>query len=228
MSDNSKRMKELNSKVSDSPMLVADAVDLLLGLRSTKFDESVDVCIRLGLDPTKSDQNLKANFSLPHGLGKKVKIAVFAVGDEAESATKAGADRVGYEDLAADMKKGELDYDVVIATQQSMPLVGKLGTTLGPKGLMPNLKLGTVTNNVAAAVEAAKAGQFTIKNDKAGQVHGSVGRSSFDKTVLVENITALVDEIRRIKPPTAKGIYLKAIALSLTMSPSLKVDVHKV
>ena len=224
----SKRMKELNGKVSDELMLVSDAVDLLLGLRSTKFDESVDICVRLGLDPTKSDQNVKANFSLPHGLGKKVKIAVFAVGDEAEAATKAGADRVGYEDLAEDMKKGELDYDVVIATQQSMPLVGKLGTTLGPKGLMPNLKLGTVTNNAAAAVKAAKAGQFTIKNDKAGQVHGSVGRSSFDKNVLVENITALVDEIRRIKPPTAKGIYLKAVALSLTMSPSLKLDVHKI
>ena len=224
----SKRMKELNGKVSDELMLVSDAVDLLLGLRSTKFDESVDICVRLGLDPTKSDQNVKANFSLPHGLGKKVKIAVFAVGDEAEAATKAGADRVGYEDLAEDMKKGELDYDVVIATQQSMPLVGKLGTTLGPKGLMPNLKLGTVTNNAAAAVKAAKAGQFTIKNDKSGQVHGSVGRSSFDKKVLVENITALVDEIRRIKPPTAKGIYLKAVALSLTMSPSLKLDVHKI
>lgn len=224
----SKRMKELNGKVSEEPMLVSDAVDLLLGLRSTKFDESVDICFRLGLDPTKSDQNVKANFSLPHGLGKKVKIAVFAVGDEAEAAVKAGADRVGYEDLAEDMKKGELDYDVVIATQQSMPIVGKLGTTLGPKGLMPNLKLGTVTTNAAAAVKAAKAGQFTIKNDKAGQVHGSVGRSSFDKNVLVENITALVDEIRRIKPPTAKGIYLKAIALSLTMSPSLKVDVHKI
>ena len=224
----SKRMKELNGKVSDELMLVSDAVDLLLGLRSTKFDESVDICVRLGIDPTKSDQNVKANFSLPHGLGKKVKIAVFAVGDEAEAATKAGADRVGYEDLAEDMKKGELDYDVVIATQQSMPLVGKLGTTLGPKGLMPNLKLGTVTNNAAAAVKAAKAGQFTIKNDKSGQVHGSVGRSSFDKKVLVENITALVDEIRRIKPPTAKGIYLKAVALSLTMSPSLKLDVHKI
>jgi large subunit ribosomal protein L1 len=227
MSD-SKRMKELNSKVSDELMLVSDAVDLLLGLRSTKFDESVDICIRLGLDSTKSNQNIKANYSLPHGLGKKVKIAVFAVGDEAEAAVKAGADRVGYEDLAEDMKKGELDYNVVIATQQSMPLVGKLGTTLGPKGLMPNLKLGTVTTNVAAAVEAAKAGQFTIKNDKSGQVHGSVGRSSFDKNVLVENIKALVDEIRRIKPPTSKGIYLKTVALSLTMSPSLKLDVHKI
>lgn len=223
-----KRMKELNGKVSEEPMLLADAVDLLLGLRSTKFDESVDICVRLGIDPTKSDQNLKAKFSLPHGLGKKVKVAVFAVGDEAEAATKAGADKVGYEDLAEDMKKGDLDYDVVIATQQSMPLVGKLGTTLGPKGLMPNLKLGTVTNNAASAVEAAKAGQFTIKNDKSGQVHGSVGRASFDKEVIIENITALVDEIRRIKPPTAKGIYLKTVTLSLTMSPSLKLDVHKI
>lgn len=165
---------------------------------------------------------------MPHGLGKSVKVAVFAVGDAASAAEKAGADRVGFEDLADDMKKGDLDYDVVIATQESMALVGRLGQVLGPKGLMPNLKLGTVTPNPAEAVKLAKAGQFKVKNDKSGLVHGSVGRASFADESLVENIRVLTQEVKRLKPTVAKGIYLKAITLSLTMSPSVRVDVSKV
>ena len=223
----SKKFAELKSQATDVHMSLEDAIEKLQTWKRGTFDESVDVCFSLGIDPKKSDQNLKASFPLPHGLGKSVKVAVFAVGDAATAATKAGADRVGFEDLAEDMKKGDLDYDVVIATQESMPVVGRLGQVLGPKGLMPNLKLGTVTTNPAEAVKMAKAGQFKIKNDKCGLVHGSVGRASFSVAALVENIRALTQEVKRLKPAASKGIYLKGIALSLTMSPAVRVDVSK-
>lgn len=223
----SKRFKQLQEQATDSILSLEEAVKLVKSYATAKFDESVDICYSLGIDPKKSDQNLKASCSLPHGLGKTVKVAVFAVGDAATAAEKAGADRVGFEDLADDMKKGELDYDVVIATQESMAVVGRLGQVLGPKGLMPNLKLGTVTPNPAEAVKLAKAGQFKIKNDKSGLVHGSVGKASFAEESLIENIRVLTQEVKRLKPTVAKGIYLKAITLSLTMSPSVRVDVAK-
>jgi len=224
----SKKFEQLKTKVTEDLLPLSDAIELLQSLKRDSFDESVDICFSLGLDPKKSDQNIKASCPLPNGLGRPVKVAVFAIGDAATAATKAGADRVGFEDLADDMKKGELDYDVVIATQESMPLVGRLGQILGPKGLMPNLKLGTVTTNAAEAVKMAKAGQFKIKNDKTGLVHGSIGRASFKAEDLAENATVLIQEVRRLKPAVAKGIYLKAIWLSLTMSPSVRVDVAKV
>ena len=224
----SKRFAQLKEKATDNILSLEEAVALVKSYATAKFDESVDICYSLGIDPKKSDQNIKAACPLPHGLGKSVKVAVFAVGDAASAAEKAGADRVGFEDLADDMKKGDLDYDVVIATQESMALVGRLGQVLGPKGLMPNLKLGTVTPNPAEAVKLAKAGQFKVKNDKSGLVHGSVGRASFADESLVENIRVLTQEIKRLKPTVAKGVYLKAITLSLTMSPSVRVDVSKV
>jgi large subunit ribosomal protein L1 len=224
----SKRFAQLKEKATDNILSLEEAVALVKSYATAKFDESVDICYSLGIDPKKSDQNIKAACPLPHGLGKSVKVAVFAVGDAASAAEKAGADRVGFEDLADDMKKGDLDYDVVIATQESMALVGRLGQVLGPKGLMPNLKLGTVTPNPAEAVKLAKAGQFKVKNDKSGLVHGSVGRASFADESLVENIRVLTQEVKRLKPTVAKGIYLKAITLSLTMSPSVRVDVSKV
>lgn len=223
----SKRFKKLQEQATDSILSLEEAVKIVKSYATAKFDESVDICYSLGIDPKKSDQNIKASCSLPHGLGKTVKVAVFAVGDDATAAEKAGADRVGFEDLADDMKKGELDYDVVIATQESMAVVGRLGQVLGPKGLMPNLKLGTVTSNPAEAVKLAKAGQFKIKNDKSGLVHGSVGKASFAEESLIENIKVLTQEVKRLKPTVAKGIYLKAITLSLTMSPSVRVDVAK-
>ena len=224
----SKRFEKLKQQATEDMLPLAEAVEKVKSFATTKFDESFDICFKLGLDPKKSDQNIKSSFPLPHGLGKTVKVAVFAVGDAAVAASKAGADRVGFEDLAADMKKGELDYDVVIATQESMPIVGRLGQILGPKGLMPNLKLGTVTTNPAEAVKLAKAGQFKIKNDKTGLVHGSVGKASFAKENLVENIEVLTQEVRRLKPTVAKGVYLKGITLSLTMSPAVRVDVTKI
>lgn len=223
----SKRFKQLQEQATDSILPLEEAVKLVKSYATAKFDESVDICYSLGIDSKKSDQNLKASCPLPHGLGKTVKVAVFAVGDAASAAEKAGADRVGFEDLADDMKKGELDYDVVIATQDSMAVVGRLGQILGPKGLMPNLKLGTVTTNPAEAVKLAKAGQFKIKNDKSGLVHGSVGKASFTEESLVENISVLTQEVKRLKPTVAKGIYLRTITLSLTMSPSVRVDVAK-
>lgn len=224
----SKRYSALASQTTEEILPLADAVRLVKGFASAKFDESFDVCYILGIDPKKSDQNIKASCQLPHGLGKSVRVAVFAVGDAATAAEKAGADRVGFEDLADDMKKGNIDYDVVIASQESMPLVGKLGQILGPKGLMPNLKLGTVTTNPAEAVKLAKAGQFKVKNDKTGLVHGSVGKASFSEAHIEENIKALTQEIRRLKPAASKGIYLKALWLSLSMSPGIRVDVSKV
>ena len=224
----SKRFAQLKEKATESILPLEEAVNLVKSYATAKFDESVDICYSLGIDPKKSDQNIKASCPLPHGLGKTVRVAVFAVGDAAEAATKAGADRVGFEDLADDMKKGDLNYDVVIATQESMPTVGRLGQVLGPKGLMPNVKLGTVTPNPAEAVKLAKAGQFKVKNDKTGLVHGSVGKASFPVEKLVENIQVLTQEVKRLKPTVAKGVYLKAITLSLTMSPSVRVDVAKV
>lgn len=226
MANNCKRAAKF--ELVEEHLSLEEAVAVVQKYASVKFDESFDVCMKLGIDPKKSDQNLKAACLLPNGLGREVRVAVFAIGDAVSAAEKAGADRVGYEDLAEDMKKGELNYDVVIATQESMPLVGRLGQVLGPRGLMPNLKLGTVTTNVAEAVKLAKSGQFKIKNDKTGLVHGSVGKVSFKKEALVENIQALIQEVKRIKPVASKGVYLKSIWLSLTMSPAVKVDVSKI
>ena len=207
----SKKFEQLKTKVTEDLLPLSDAIELLQSLKRDSFDESVDICFSLGLDPKKSEQNIKASCPLPNGLGRPVKIAVFAIGDAAEAATKAGADRVGFEDLADDMKKGELDYDVVIATQESMPLVGRLGQILGPKGLMPNLKLGTVTTNPAEAVKLAKAGQFKIKNDKCGLVHGSIGRASFKTEDLTENATVLIQEVKRLKVYCIMKILIKKL-----------------
>ena len=231
MAHKSKRIIELEKKLSHcegSLLPLDEAVELMLTMGSAKFSESFDVVYSLGLNPKKSDENIKANIQLPHGLGKSIKVAVFAIGDQVVKAEKAGADRVGLDDLAADMKKGETDYDVVIATQETMPTVGKLGQILGPKGLMPNLKLGTVTSNVAEAVKLAKAGQFTAKNDKNGLVHGSIGKSNFSKEHIIENIRALTAELKRLKPSVSKGVYMKYLKISLTMSPSISVDVHSI
>lgn len=203
---------------------VDEALRLLKELSKVKFVESVDVAVNLGVDPRKSEQVVRGATVLPNGTGKKVRVAVFAQGANAEAAKSAGADIVGFEDLAERVKAGELNFDVAVATPDAMRLVGQLGQILGPRGLMPNPKVGTVTPDVATAVKNAKAGQVRYRADKAGIVHCSIGKVDFEIGALKENLSILLAELNRAKPSTAKGIYMKKITVSTTMGPGIPVD----
>jgi large subunit ribosomal protein L1 len=207
---------------------IEQALELLKKVSKVKFDETVDVAINLGIDTKKSDQTVRSAVVLPNGTGKTVRVAVFAQGKNAELALAAGADKVGMEDLAEDMKKGNMPYDVVIASPDTMRVVGQLGQVLGPRGLMPNPKVGTVTPDVAGAVKNAKAGQVRYRADKAGIVHSTIGKASFTVEALKQNLEALLTDVKRMKPTSAKGIYLKKISVSSTMGPGLVVDISSV
>lgn len=221
----SKRSRVIREKI-DSTKLYAinDAVALLKELSTVKFPETVDVAINLGIDPRKSDQAVRGATTLPHGTGKSVRVAVFTQGESAEAAKAAGADIVGMEDLAEQVKAGNLNFDVVIADPAAMRVVGQLGQILGPRGLMPNPKTGTVTPDVVTAVKNAKAGQVRFRADKNGIIHGGIGRVSFDASAIKENLEALIGDLKRAKPSTAKGVYLKKVTLSSTMGPGLSID----
>lgn len=220
-----KRMHMIASKVDRTKAYPIDeAVNLLTEIAKTKFVESIDVSINLGVDPRKSDQVVRGATTLPHGTGKTTRVAVFAQGAAAEAAKSAGADIVGLEDLAEQVKAGNLDFDVVIASPDTMRIVGQLGKILGPRGLMPNPKTGTVTPDVATAVKNAKSGQVQFRTDKAGIIHGSLGKVGFGSLQVKENLEALLSDLRRAKPASAKGIYLKKIMLSTTMGPGVLVD----
>ncbi|KFX67648.1 50S ribosomal protein L1 [Pseudomonas taeanensis MS-3] len=220
-----KRQKAIAEKVEAGKAYnFAEAAALLAELSVVKFSESVDVAVNLGVDPRKSDQVVRGATVLPNGSGKSVRVAVFTQGPAAEAALAAGADRVGMDDLAAEMKGGDLNYDVVIASPDAMRVVGQLGQILGPRGLMPNPKVGTVTPDVATAVKNAKAGQVRFRTDKNGIIHGSVGKVGFDADKLKQNVEALIADLKRLKPSTSKGIYVKRVTLSTTMGPGLIID----
>jgi large subunit ribosomal protein L1 len=205
----------------------AEAVSLVKSMASAKFDESVDVSIRLGVDPRKSDQMVRGTVALPAGTGKDIRVAVFATGDAADEARAAGADIVGADELAAEVEGGKMDFDLVIAAPDMMPVVGRLGRVLGPRGLMPNPKTGTVTPDVGKAVEEFKGGKVEYRTDRYGNVHVQVGRASFEPTALEENFRAVIDEIQRAKPASAKGRYIKKITVSSTMGPGVHVDTNR-
>jgi large subunit ribosomal protein L1 len=220
-----KKAKLIADKVqSGKAYSVEEAVALLSDLASSKFKESIDVAINLGVDPRKSDQNVRGATTLPHGTGKTVRVAVFAQGANADKAKEAGADVVGFDDLAASIKAGNIDFDVVIASPDAMRVVGQLGTILGPKGLMPNPKVGTVTPDVAGAVRNAKAGQVRYRTDKNGIIHGGIGRVGFNAESIKGNLEALLVDLKRAKPSTSKGVYVQKVVLSSTMGPGLLVD----
>lgn len=221
-----KRQKLFATKVQQGKIYsLTEALDLLKDCSNAKFKESVDVAVNLGVDAKKSDQNVRGSTVLPHGNGKSVKVAVFTQGAKAEEAKAAGADVVGMDDLAAAMKGGDLDYQVVIASPDAMRVVGQLGQVLGPRGLMPNPKTGTVTPDVATAVKNAKAGMAKFRTDKAGIVHCSVGSASFDKDKILDNLVAVVRDLRKAKPSSSKGVFIKKVTLSTTMGPGIRVDV---
>ncbi|CAA7618043.1 50S ribosomal subunit protein L1 [Magnetospirillum sp. LM-5] len=207
---------------------IEDAVKIIKGAAKAKFDETVEIALNLGVDPRHADQMVRGVIELPHGTGKTVRVAVFAKADKAEEARKAGADIVGAEDLAEQIQGGMMDFERCIATPDMMGVVGRLGKVLGPRNLMPNPKLGTVTPNVTEAIRAAKAGQVQFRVEKAGIVHAGVGKASFDETKLVANIKAFVDAINKAKPAGAKGTYLKKISLSSTMGPGVKLDIASI
>jgi large subunit ribosomal protein L1 len=221
----SKRIKAYREKVDPTKSYnIDDAVVLLNELSSVKFKESIDVSINLGVDPRKSDQVVRGATVLPNGTGKTVRVAVFAQGEKAEESTAAGADIVGMDDLAEQIKAGKLDFDVVVATPDSMRVVGQLGQILGPRGLMPNPRLGTVTADVAEAVRNAKAGQVRYRTDKNGIVHGGVGQVGFDAAAIKENLEALLTDLKKFKPASAKGVYVKKVTLSTTMGAGILID----
>ena len=221
----SKRQKAIREKVDAAKLYPADeAFALLNDLSSVKFKESIDVAVNLGVDPRKSDQVVRGSALLPAGSGKQVRVAVFTQGPNAEAAKEAGADIVGMDDLAEEVKKGNLDFDVVIASPDAMRVVGQLGQILGPRGLMPNPKVGTVTPDVATAVQNAKSGQARFRTDKSGIVHASIGKVGFESSALITNLEALVNELKKLKPASSKGVYLKKITVSSTMGPGLSVD----
>lgn len=221
----SKRAKIIAEKVELGKIYaIDDAIALLKDLPKAKFNESVDVSINLGVDSRKSDQVVRGSSVLPNGTGKDVRVAVFTQGDNVAKATEAGADIVGMEDLAESVKKGEMDFDVVIASPDAMRVVGQLGQILGPRGLMPNPKVGTVTADVATAVKNAKSGQVRFRTDKGGIIHCSIGKIDFDGAAIKENLTALIAELHKLKPSSAKGIYLKKISLSTTMGAGISVE----
>ncbi len=220
-----KRLQQATAKVDRAAFYELDAaLGLVKDTASAKFDESVDVAINLGVNARKSDQNVRGSTVLPRGTGKTVRVAVFAEGDDAEKATAAGADIVGLDDLAAAVQKGEINFDMCIATPATMRVVGRLGQILGPRGLMPNPKVGTVTADVATAVRNAKAGQVQFRIDKAGIIHCTIGKASFEADALKENLNALLGSLVKAKPSTAKGQYIRRVTLSTTMGPGVRVD----
>ena len=220
-----KRQQAVQSKVDRNKLYpLSEALALAKDLATAKFDESIDVALNLGVDARKSDQVVRGSVVLPAGTGKTMRVAVFAQGDKAEAATAAGADIVGFEDLAEQVKAGNMDFDIVIATPDAMRIVGQLGQILGPRGLMPNPKVGTVTMDVTTAVKNAKAGQVQYRTDKGGIVHSTIGRASFGVEALEQNLRALVDALVKARPASAKGQYLKKIAVSSTMGPGVHVD----
>jgi len=221
----SKKQKVLQGKIVRQKFYpVKEALALVKETATAKFDESVDVAVNLGVDPRKSDQVVRGSVVLPAGTGKSVRVAVFAQGDKAEAARAAGADVVGFDDLAAEVKAGNLNFDIVIATPDAMKVVGQLGQILGPRGLMPNPKVGTVTMDVTTAVKNAKAGQVQYRTDKGGIIHATIGRASFSVENLETNLKALIDALTKAKPATSKGQYLRRIAVAATMGPGVRVD----
>jgi len=221
----SKRLTAIRGKVDrNKPLPVSDALKLVKECATAKFDESVDVAVNLGVDAKKSDQTVRGSVVLPAGTGKTVRVAVFAQGEKAEAAKAAGADIVGFDDLAQQVKEGKLDFDVVIATPDAMKVVGQLGQVLGPRGLMPNPKVGTVTMDVATAVKNARAGQVQYRTDKGGIVQCTIGRASFTVEQLQQNLAALIDALNKARPATAKGIYLRRVSVSSTMGAGVRVD----
>jgi large subunit ribosomal protein L1 len=225
----SKRLAALNAQVDSNKLYAVDeAIALVKGAATAKFNESIDVAVNLGVDPRKSDQVVRGSVVLPKGTGKTVRVAVFTQGANAEAAKAAGADIVGFDDLAEQVKAGNLDFDIVIASPDAMRVVGQLGQILGPRGLMPNPKVGTVTPDVATAVKNAKAGQVQYRTDKAGIIHATIGRASFEAADLKENLSALVEALQKAKPAAAKGIYFKKLAVSSTMGVGVRVDTSSV
>jgi large subunit ribosomal protein L1 len=221
----SKRRKAAREKVdAEKAYVVEDALSLVKELATAKFPESIDVAVNLGVDPRKSDQVVRGSTVLPNGTGKSVRVAVFAQGENADKATAAGADIVGFDDLAESIKGGAMDFDVVIATPDAMRVVGQLGQVLGPRGLMPNPKVGTVTADVETAVKNAKAGQVRYRTDKAGIIHCPIGRADFEVPALQENLRALLADLNKAKPSSAKGSYVKKLTVSSTMGPGVSVD----
>ncbi|MDR1849716.1 MAG: 50S ribosomal protein L1 [Zoogloeaceae bacterium] len=220
-----KRQKAVANKIEPQKLYtVAEALALAKETATAKFDESIDVAINLGIDARKSDQLVRGSVVMPAGTGKTVRVAVFAQGEKADAAKAAGADVVGFDDLAADVKGGKLDFDIVIATPDAMRVVGQLGQILGPRGLMPNPKVGTVTADVAVAVKNAKAGQVQYRTDKGGIIHATLGRASFPVEKLEENLRTLIEALNKAKPAASKGQYLKKIAVASTMGPGVRVD----
>lgn len=227
MAKHGKREAANTAKVDRQKLYpINEALELVKSLANAKFDESVDVAVQLGIDPRKSDQAVRGAVVMPAGTGKTVRVAVFAQAANAQAAKEAGADIVGLEDLAAKVKAGELDFDIVIAEPSAMRVVGQLGQILGPRGLMPNPKVGTVTPNVVQAVKNAKAGQVQFRADKAGIIHAPIGRASFDVEKLTQNCKALFDALTKAKPATSKGQYLRKLAVSSTMGPGVRVDIQ--
>ena len=225
MAKMTKRAKAIAAKVTQGKQYpLEEALGLLKELSAVKFNESVDVSVNLGIDARKSDQAVRGATVLPNGTGKTVRVAVFTQGANADAAREAGADIVGMDDLAAEVKQGNMNFDVVIASPDAMRVVGALGQILGPRGLMPNPKVGTVAQDVAAAVRNAKAGQVRYRTDKAGIIHCPIGRADFEVAALVENLTALMADLNKAKPSSAKGIYIKKVSVSTTMGPGLQVD----
>ena len=225
MSKLTKKQKLISEKLDTTKTYsISEAMELIKSVKSEKFEESVDISIRLGVDPNKSDQNVRGAVTLPNSLGKQVTVAVFADGDQAEAAKEAGAEHIGMDDLAEKFTKENLVVDVVVASNSAMRVVGKLGQVLGPKGLMPNPKTGTVTDDVASAVNNAKAGQVRFRTDKNGIIHGSIGKVSFDDDKIISNASALINELKKLKPASAKGVYIGNIALSSTMGPGVKIN----
>ncbi|MAM70089.1 MAG: 50S ribosomal protein L1 [Gammaproteobacteria bacterium] len=221
----SKKAKLIAEKIEPGKTYPIDEAVALIGeFATSKFKESVDVSIKLGIDARKSDQAVRGATTLPHGTGKEIRVAVFAQGDNAEKAKAAGADIVGFEDLAESIKGGNLDFDVVIASPDAMRVVGQLGTILGPKGLMPNPKVGTVTPDVEEAVKNAKSGQVRYRTDKNGIIHGGIGKVDFDVNALKGNLEALLGDLKKAKPASSKGVYVKKIVLSSTMGPGFQID----
>ena len=225
MSNVTKKQKIIQEKLDpEKTYSVNEAMEIIQSVKSEKFDESIDISVKLGVDPNKSDQNVRGAVTLPNSLGKEVKVAVFADGDHASQAEKAGADFVGMDDLAEKFQKEEINVDVVISSNAAMKVVGKLGQVLGPKGLMPNPKTGTVSDDVETAIKNVKAGQVRFRTDKNGIIHGSIGKVSFDGDKIKANASALLEELKKLKPASAKGVYIGNIAISSTMGPGIKIN----